>query len=80
MLDILVNLMSCVLYSNDSMSFLKNSNKHCVVNTYFKNLPKFPSPYRFELLEGTHYITDVSFKNQENTYSKNFVSETWRFF
>jgi hypothetical protein len=39
MFDILVNLMSCVLYSNDSMSFFKNANKHCVVNTYFKNLP-----------------------------------------
>jgi hypothetical protein len=39
-----VNLISCILSSNDSM--FKKKAKHCVVNTI-----AYPRLYRFELLE-----------------------------
>ena len=50
-----VNLMSCLLSSNNSMSLIKNA-KHYVLNTLdFKPVPYwivYPRPYRYELLEG----------------------------
>jgi hypothetical protein len=48
-----VNLMSCILSSNDSMSF--RYAKRCVVNTLDFKISQwitYPRSYRFELLEG----------------------------